>query len=131
MEALKRAACAYYNGGVTRSPLAFATALIVALPLIAAADHGGAGSPAPMSPLVLALLAGAGTRLQLESPVGGSEAGETMDLNHQAALHLFRGNGDIDNALDAHCGTYKRKAGSDRPGKGKYRSPHRARFAVI
>ena len=58
MEALKRAACAYYNVGVTRAPLAFATALILALPMVAAADHGGPRSPAPMSPLVLALLAG-------------------------------------------------------------------------
>ena len=63
MEALKRAACAYYNVGVTRAPLAFATALILALPMVAAADHGGPRSPAPMSPLVLALLAGGLTLL--------------------------------------------------------------------
>lgn len=63
MEALRRAACAYYNVGVTRAPLAFATTLIVALPMVAAADHGGPGSPAPMSPLVLALLAGGLTLL--------------------------------------------------------------------
>jgi hypothetical protein len=48
---------------VTRTPLAFAAALIVTLPMIAAADHGGPRDPAPMSPLVLALLAGGLTLL--------------------------------------------------------------------
>jgi hypothetical protein len=48
---------------VTRTPLAFAAALIVALPLVAAADHGGPLRAAPMSPLVLALLAGGLTLL--------------------------------------------------------------------
>jgi hypothetical protein len=48
---------------VTRTPLAFAAALIVALPMIAAADHGGPRVPALMSPLVLALLAGGLTLL--------------------------------------------------------------------
>jgi len=48
---------------VTRTPLAFAAALIVALPMVAAADHGGPRAPAPMSPLVLALLAGGLTLL--------------------------------------------------------------------
>jgi hypothetical protein len=48
---------------VTRTPLAFATALILALPMLAAADHGSPRSPAPMSPLVLALLAGGLTLL--------------------------------------------------------------------
>ena len=43
---------------MTRTPPAFAIALIVALPIVAAADHGGPSAPAPMSPLVLALLAG-------------------------------------------------------------------------
>jgi hypothetical protein len=47
---------------VTRTPLAFA-ALIVALPVVAAADHGGPLRAAPMSPLVLALLAGGLTLL--------------------------------------------------------------------
>jgi hypothetical protein len=48
---------------VTRTPLAFAAALIVALPMVAAADHGGPRAPAPMSALVLALLAGGLTLL--------------------------------------------------------------------
>ena len=48
---------------MTRTPLAFAAALIVALPLVAAGDHGGPLRPAPMSPLVLALLAGGLTLL--------------------------------------------------------------------
>ena len=48
---------------MTRTPLAFAAALIVALPMVAAADHGGPRAPAPMSPLVLALLAGGLTLL--------------------------------------------------------------------
>lgn len=48
---------------MTRTPLAFAAALIVALPMVAAADHGGPRTPAPMSPLILALLAGGLTLL--------------------------------------------------------------------
>jgi len=48
---------------VTRTPLAFAGALIVALPMVAAADHGGPLRAAPMNPLVLALLAGGLTLL--------------------------------------------------------------------
>ena len=48
---------------MTRTPLAFAAALIVALPMVAAADHGGPRVPEPMSPLVLALLAGGLTLL--------------------------------------------------------------------
>jgi hypothetical protein len=48
---------------VTRTPLAFAAALIVALPMVAAADHGGPRVPAPMSPLVIAPLAGGLTLL--------------------------------------------------------------------
>ena len=48
---------------MTRTPLAFAAALIIALPMVAAADHGGPSAPAPMSPLVLALLAGGLTLL--------------------------------------------------------------------
>jgi hypothetical protein len=47
---------------VTRFPLAFA-ALIVALPVVAAADHGGPLRAVPMSPLLLALLAGGLTLL--------------------------------------------------------------------
>jgi hypothetical protein len=58
---------------VRRAPLGFVTALpvalrpvallpaallMVALPMIAAADHGGPFRSPPMSPLVLALLAG-------------------------------------------------------------------------
>lgn len=58
MEAPSRAACPYYNEGVSRAPLGFATSFIVALPMIAAADHGGPLRSPPMSPLVLALLAG-------------------------------------------------------------------------
>ena len=48
---------------MTRFPLAFAIALTVAQPLVAAADHGGPLRAAPMSPLVLALLAGGLTLL--------------------------------------------------------------------
>ncbi|HWN53658.1 MAG TPA: hypothetical protein VNP91_01030 [Methylomirabilota bacterium] len=48
---------------MTRTPLAFAIALIVVLPMVAVADHGGPSAPAPMSPLVLALLAGGLTLL--------------------------------------------------------------------
>ncbi len=48
---------------MTRTPLAFAAALLVALPMVAAADHGGPLRAAPMSPLVLALLAGGLTLL--------------------------------------------------------------------
>jgi hypothetical protein len=48
---------------VTRTPLAFAAAFIVALPVVAAADHGGPLRAAPMSPLVLGLLAGGLTLL--------------------------------------------------------------------
>jgi hypothetical protein len=58
MEALSRATCPHYNEGVSRAPLGFATAVIAALPMIAAADHGGPLTSPPMSPLVLALLAG-------------------------------------------------------------------------
>ncbi len=48
---------------MTRTPLAFAAALTVALPMVAAADHGGPLRAAPMNPLVLALLAGGLTLL--------------------------------------------------------------------
>ena len=75
---MRQAACGYYNDDVRRTPLGFVTALpvallpaallpivllpaallMVALPTIAAADHGGPLRSPPMSPLVLALLAG-------------------------------------------------------------------------
>lgn len=48
---------------MTRTPLAFAAALLIALPMVAAADHGGPLRAAPMNPLVLALLAGGLTLL--------------------------------------------------------------------
>jgi len=68
---------------VTRTPLAFAAALIVTLPMVAAADHGGPLRAAPMNPLVLALLAGGLTLLagillvviitRLRGPAGADE----------------------------------------------------------
>ena len=48
---------------MTRTPLAFAAALIIVLPMVAAADHGGPLRAAPMNPRVLALLAGGLTLL--------------------------------------------------------------------
>ena len=68
---------------MTCTPLAFAAALIVTLPMVAAADHGGPLRAAPMNPLVLALLAGGLTLLagillvviitRLRGPAGADE----------------------------------------------------------